>query len=94
MVIASCLVELDLPAVFSLKEKRSAIKPILARLPRQFNLAVAEVDRQDQWHHATLALVTVGNDSRYLHGVLQKAVTWIEQQFPETPLLDYTIEIS
>lgn len=93
MVIASCVVELELPDVFSLKEKRSVIKPILARLPRQFNVAVAEVDHHDSWQRTTIGVVTVGNDAGYLHGLLEKAVAWIEEHHPDAPLADYAIEI-
>ncbi len=93
MHIARCLIELDLPDVYSLKEKRSIIKPILKRLPRQFNVAVAEVDYQDRWNMTLIALVTVGNDARYLHGLLEKAVAWVERERPDAPLAYYSIEI-
>lgn len=93
MVIASCTVVLDLPGVRSLKEKRSIIRPIVKRLPRQFNVAVAEVDHQNRWGSTVLGIVTVGNDARVLHSMLEKSVAWIEKERPDAPLVDYSISI-
>lgn len=92
MQIASCVIRLNLEGVSSLKEKRRILKSILTRLPRQFNVAAAEVDCQDVWQTAVIALVTVGNDSGYLHGLMEKAVGWIEHTRPDVPIDDYMIE--
>jgi uncharacterized protein YlxP (DUF503 family) len=93
MIIASCIVTLELANVFSLKEKRSIVKSILNRLPQKFNVAVAEVEHQDVWRTAVIALVTVGNDAAHLHSQLQKAVSWLENHRPDVPIADYEIEI-
>lgn len=90
--IATCIIELNLSGVRSLKEKRRILKSILSRLPRQFNVAVAEIDKQDVWQTAVIGLVTVGNDTAYLHGLLEKSVAWIEQTRPDVPVDAYTIE--
>jgi uncharacterized protein YlxP (DUF503 family) len=92
MLVATCTIKLRLEGVYSLKEKRRILKSVLARLPHHFNLAVAEVDCQDVWQTAVIALVTVGNDDGYLHGLLEKAVTWIERERPDVPIDDYWIE--
>ncbi len=92
MLVATCVVEMSLDGVYSLKEKRSIVKSILARLPNQFNVAVAEVDHQDVWQTAVIGLVTVGNDAGYLHALLEKAVAWIEQARPDAPIVHYEIE--
>lgn len=92
MVIATCVIKLSLAGVYSLKEKRRIVKSILTRLPHQFNVATAEVDYHDVWQTAVIGLVTVGNDSGYLHGLLEKAVTWIEDNRPDAPIDDYYIE--
>ena len=93
MIIASCLLTLELADVFSLKEKRSIVKSVVNRLSHKFNVAVAEVDHQDVWGTAVIALVTVGNDAAHLHSQLQKAVIWLEQHRPDVPIADYQIEI-
>ncbi|WP_420629608.1 DUF503 domain-containing protein [Candidatus Leptofilum sp.] len=93
MIIASCVVTLELVGVSSLKEKRSIVKSVLKRLPQKFNVAVAEVEHQDVWGTAVIALVTVGNDTAHLHSQLQKAVSWLENHRPDVPIADYEIEI-
>jgi uncharacterized protein YlxP (DUF503 family) len=93
MVIGACTVELHLPGNGSLKGKRSILKPLLSRLRREFNLATAEVDHNDVWQSARIALVTVANDPGRVHGVLERAVHWIETQRPEVQVVDWEIEV-
>lgn len=93
MVIATCIVELELPGVHSLKEKRSIVQSVKTRLPKQFNVAIAEIDDHDVWQSCVLAMVTVGIDSGYVHGLMEKAVAWIVEERPDLPLLDYQIEL-
>lgn len=92
MQIASCIITLQLYGVHSLKGKRRILKSILIRLPKQFNVATAEIDHNDTWQTAVIALVTVGNDPGYLHGLLEKAVTWLEENRPDAVIEKYTIE--
>lgn len=92
MIVATCVIKLQLDGVASLKEKRSILKSVLKRLTNQFNVAVAEVDCQDVWQTAVIALAAVGNDSAYLHGLMEKAVGWIETQRPDVPITEYHIE--
>jgi uncharacterized protein YlxP (DUF503 family) len=82
MLIGACRVKLYLPGCASLKEKRGRLKPLLARLPKEFNVAVAEVGLNDVWQSAEIALVTVANgDAGFLHSELQTMTRWIEQHF-------------
>jgi uncharacterized protein YlxP (DUF503 family) len=92
MVVATCTVRLGLYGAFSLKDKRQIVKSVLARLPHHFNVAVAEVEHQDVWQTAVIALVTVGNDARHLQSVLEDAVAWLAEQRPDAPIEDYLIE--
>ena len=93
MLVATCVVKLELSGVFSLKEKRRIVKSITARLPQKFNVAVAEVDAQDVWQTAVIGLATVGTDAGYCHGLLEKAVGWIETNRPDAPISEYHIEM-
>lgn len=93
MFVATCIMTLELEGVRSLKEKRSIIKSIIARLHREFNLSVAEVDGQDTWGTAVIGMAAVGNDKAYLHSLLEKSVAWVESNRPDAPLAAYSIEI-
>jgi len=93
MVIGACTVELHLPGNGSLKGKRSILKPLLARLRREFNLAAAEVGCHDVWQSAEVAFVTVANDPGRAHALLEQAVHWIETYRPDVQVVDWQIEI-
>jgi hypothetical protein len=95
MILGACRVKLHLPGCASLKEKRGRLKPLLARLPKEFNVAVAEVGLNDVWQSAEIALVTVANrDSGFVHAELQTMVRWIEQHYGgEVEVEDAQIEM-
>lgn len=85
---------LHLPGCGSLKEKRGRLKPLLARLPKEFNVAVAEIDLNDVWQSAEIGLVTIVNeDAGLIHTLLQRAVAWIEPHFPDLEVIDASIEL-
>jgi uncharacterized protein YlxP (DUF503 family) len=58
-MIATLTFHLHLPACFSLKDKRGRIKPLMSRLRREFNVSVAEMDRQDKWSEAVIACAAI-----------------------------------
>ena len=93
MIIGACVVRLHLAGNDSLKGKRGRLKPILARLPQEFNLAVAETDLQDVWQSAEISLVTVSNDVGLIHSLLEKSVHWIETHAPDVEVVDHKIEL-
>lgn len=64
--IALLTVELVIPWAQSLKDKRSAVHGLKDRLRSRFNAAVAEVDHQDKWQRAVIAVCMLGNDRRQL----------------------------
>ncbi len=84
---------LELPGCTSLKEKRSRIKPILARLHREFNVSAAEVGLQDHHHETKIAVAVVTNDPVFARQFLQKVVEFVENQWRDTPVQDQKIEI-
>jgi uncharacterized protein YlxP (DUF503 family) len=93
MHVATLILHFQLPACQSLKEKRSQVKPILARLHKEFNVSVAEIDRQDHWQEAVLAVGMVGNDAAFLQRALQEVAHFSERTWPDAPLLENKIEI-
>lgn len=87
MPIGLLTLHLNLPGCKSLKEKRSRLKPLLARLHREFNISVAEIDQNDSWQSAVIACAMVSNDSNHIERSLQRVREWIE-----TSWLDVFIE--
>jgi uncharacterized protein YlxP (DUF503 family) len=84
---------LHLPGCTSLKEKRGRLKPLLARLHRQFNISVAEMGLQDKWQEAVISCGMIGNDSAFLQAALEKIYKWTKTNWPDGDVLDTKIEI-
>jgi uncharacterized protein YlxP (DUF503 family) len=76
--VALGLVELHFGEVDSLKGKRHALKGMKEKVKHRFNVSVAEVDHEDLWQRATLAVACVSNDGRLANEVVSKAVNFIE----------------
>ena len=69
------------------------LKPLLARLHREFNVAAAEVDHQDVWRSAGLAIVAVTNAAGNVEAELEQIVRWIEHNRPEVEIVDAQFEL-
>jgi uncharacterized protein YlxP (DUF503 family) len=93
MVIGVCTIDLYLAGCGSLKEKRGMLKSLLARLRRQFNVSVAEVDYHDVWQSAAVAVVMVTNDNAHAERTLAKVVQWIENNRPDLEVVGEQLEL-
>ncbi|MCK5634108.1 MAG: DUF503 domain-containing protein, partial [Anaerolineales bacterium] len=82
MHVAVVTIEIHLPGCNSLKEKRSKLKPLLARLQREFNISTAELEHNDVHRSAGIACAVVGNNDRHLQRMLEKIPGWIERHRP------------
>jgi uncharacterized protein YlxP (DUF503 family) len=63
--------ELRLDESHSLKEKRHVVLSLKDRLRHKFNVSVAEIDHQDTWQRAAIAVVTVASDHVHAEKVLR-----------------------
>ena len=93
MIIGVCTIELHLPGMGSLKQKRSVIKPLLSRLHNTFNISAAEVDQQDVWQSAVIGVALVTNSTPHAQQVLNNVLNWIETNFPNVYIVRQEIEI-
>ncbi|HEY1013886.1 MAG TPA: DUF503 domain-containing protein [Herpetosiphonaceae bacterium] len=93
MVLGSLRIELHIGTSHSLKEKRSVIKSVIAKLRNEFNASVAEVDDQDLWQRAVIGVACVGGDSHYVEGQLRAIVRWVEENRPDLSILDVESEL-
>lgn len=78
MVVGILQVDLSIPGADSLKSKRMVLRSLKDRIRREFNVSIAEVADNDQWHSASLAIAVVSNDRRFANQVLSKVVDLIE----------------
>ena len=65
----------------------------MARLHREFNISVAEMDLQDKWQEAIIACAMVGNERGFLESALQNVTKWIEANWPDGQIIETRIEI-
>jgi uncharacterized protein YlxP (DUF503 family) len=71
MVIGLLTLELHFPGARSLKDKRQALRSLETRIRNRFNVSLAEVEHQDLWQRARLAVVSVNTDHVHLESTLQ-----------------------
>jgi uncharacterized protein len=90
MVVGAMAFELHLPDVHSLKEKRAVVRPIVDGARRRFAVSAAEVDHQDLWQRATLAMAVVSGTESQARDVLD-AVERFVWSFVEVEVVDATL---
>ena len=91
-VVGLLTAELAIEAADSLKDKRQALKSLIAHLRNEFNVSVSEVDDHDIWRRAVIAVAIVAVDGRFVNEVLDKVVDHIERD-PRVDLGHYEIEM-
>jgi uncharacterized protein YlxP (DUF503 family) len=90
-LVALCTLDLRISGVGSLKEKRHVVKTLTASLRQTFNISVAEVDHQDLWQRATLAVSAAGAEGYQLRRVMHEVERHVER-WNEVEIID--VELS
>ncbi len=90
--MALCRFDLRIPGVMSLKQKRHVVKTLTASLRSKFNVSVAEVDHQDLWQRATLAVSAVAGEGYHLKRVMHEVERHIDT-FPAVEVLDVDLSL-
>jgi uncharacterized protein YlxP (DUF503 family) len=78
--------DLLLGDVRSLKQKRSAIRPVIAELQRRFGVSAAETGAQDLHSRASVGMAVVSADRGHAVDVLDAAERFVASR-PEMELL-------
>jgi uncharacterized protein YlxP (DUF503 family) len=86
-------IELQVPGVRSLKEKRSPLKSFLAALRNRFNCAAAEIAHQDAWQRATVGVALVAPDARHLQQQVESVRSYCGL-LPDLLLLDFQVSVA
>ncbi len=93
MAIGLLTIELYLPMTASLKEKRSVLKPLIARLRKDYNISICEAEAQDMLSRAVLEVVCVSGSRALAHRQLQNVANRVETWRMDAELVDYSIEM-
>jgi len=70
MVIGLLTLDLHFPGARSLKDKRQALRSLETRIRNRHNVSVAEVEHQDLWQRARVAVVGVNTEHAHLESTL------------------------
>jgi len=92
-MLATLTLHLHLPGCASLKEKRGRIKPLMARLRREFNLSVAEMDLQDAWQETVIGCAMINSDAVVLRQSLQSVAKWVQDNWTDGDVIEQKIEM-
>jgi uncharacterized protein YlxP (DUF503 family) len=93
MAVGLLTLELYLPLNDSLKGKRGILKPLIARLRREFNVSVCEADAQDVLTRSVLEVACVSGNRALAHRQLQLVANRVEGWRMDAQLIDYHIEM-
>ena len=93
MIVGACRIELRLPENQSLKGKRQVVKSLIARVQRQFGVAIAEVEAQDRWQLAVLGVSCVSSSGQHARSVLDNVVAYIEGSRLDAEVREVEVEL-
>lgn len=66
----------------SIKDKRSVVKRMIAKLRKDYNVSIAELDYLDLWQRIKFGIVTVSNDLVHAEKVMNDVLRVIDS-YPE-----------
>src|SRR3954462_11314675 len=92
MFVGVARITLRIPDSGSLKSKRQDLRRVTDRVKARFNVSVAEVDDNDLWQKATIALALVGNERRNVDEQMGKMIHFGEEMYV-APLISREMEI-
>ncbi|OGX06228.1 MAG: hypothetical protein A3G87_09960 [Omnitrophica bacterium RIFCSPLOWO2_12_FULL_50_11] len=80
MVIGTLQLELRFHKPRSLKEKRVLLKSLTARIRKQFNVSIAELDGMDVWQRSRVAIAAVGRGRSSVNRNLDYVLDFIHEE--------------
>ncbi|KIL44929.1 DUF503 domain-containing protein [Jeotgalibacillus soli] len=81
-MIAYAECEFHLPHSHSLKEKRAVLQRVLSRVKQKYNVSISEIDYQDTWQRAGIAIVAVASSKQVAEREIQRTLSLMDS-FPE-----------
>ena len=73
--------DLEIIGARSLKEKRSVVKSLKARLHEKYNVSVAETDHHDAWQRCELTACVVSTTQAHADEVLRSADDLVMKEY-------------
>jgi uncharacterized protein YlxP (DUF503 family) len=85
--VLALAIEIHLPYSHSLKEKRSALRPLLDGLRNRHPVAVSETAHQDKWQLTEVGIVAVSGSATLVAQIVDEAERFV-WSFPEFEVID------
>ena len=83
MYVGIVVVELVMPYLKTLKEKRQVVKSLIDKLRNRFNASVSEIDHQNTITHSDVAVAVVSGDRKTIDSLINKISNYIEDHFSD-----------
>ena len=90
MVIGLLLLELQIPDVHTLKQRRMVVNSLKDHIHNKFNVSFSEVSEEQLRNRCTMAATHVSNQKTFSNRILSKIVDYIESS-RKTIIEDYSI---
>jgi uncharacterized protein YlxP (DUF503 family) len=75
-----------------LKEKRHVLKTLINQIRSTFGVSVAEVDHQDLWQRAAIAVAAVGAEQHHLRKVMHEVEKLVDR-WVEVDVIDADLQL-
>ena len=82
MTVGVCTIEIFIPAARSHKDKRRVLKSLIERIKNRHNVSIAEVEYQDLWQRAGIAIAAVASSQKPIDAMFQTILHEIEMALP------------
>lgn len=79
--IGTLYIDLYMESSHSLKGKRMILKKLKNNIRQNFNVSVAELDREDKWQTATIGISMINVDQKYIDGAFHKITDWVDNYY-------------
>jgi len=88
MKIAAITFRLHAPWVHSLKEKRSTVKSLIAKLQNRYHVSAAEIDEQDTHQIIVIGVAAIVPHNAMADNLMEEISLFVEEKYVEKSLQD------
>lgn len=92
MLVALQRFDLRIRESHSLKQKRHVVKSLTAAIRQRFNVSVSEVDHQELWQRATIAVASVAVQQYHLRQVADEIAGFVDT-WPAVEVLEVEVTV-
>ncbi len=78
MRVAVLRMDLYLPGINSLKEKRRLLQSLIDKIDNDFNVSISEVDNQDLWQRSVVAVASVSSELSQLEQIFASIINRVD----------------